>query len=430
MSVVRYSKHTFIVSFILIIIGFVILLLIYSIDLSKQYEEKLLSFELTKRKENNLECGDDNDYDNEKSIDPFKHISSAYNYFMPNITNMEMSSSEYIGIEKKLKRNVKINEIDNEFYCNYSGRIFSIGIPKTGTSTISILLQILGYKCINNSCNHRVLRSLYHKPLKKMSEYLFWSTAPFYVDDISFSFINNKIYKKLYKLTQISQIFADQPWSYLYKLFDEWYPNKNKYIYTIRKSTYNRINSLLKHTLLIEFRRMTRRLKLNQTETIKFAKNNPIYWNSKMENDLIKNNLLIEWIMYNARLYEKHHDNVLKYFTSKRIGINKDKDLLILCLECETEKDLWCKITKFLQCNKTPNISFPHELKSEINEIINEKYYLPQNFSLNWRNYNFSNNTQSIFNFFYNKQFNPKQRIYNFAREFLHFDIDHQMPFK
>ena len=71
---------------------------------------------------------------------------------------------------------------------------------------------------------------------------------------------------------------------------------------------------------------------------------NEIYWGSKVESKISSHQRLIELAMLMARLYEKHHENVLGYFGADRIGDTLDDDVLILCLECDQDDVLW------LQC--------------------------------------------------------------------------------
>merc|ERR1719150_2788503 len=110
----------------------------------------------------------------------------------------------------------------------------------------------------------------------------------------------------------------------------------------------------------------------------------------------------MEIVMLMARVYEKHHENVISYFTEQRI----DEDLLILCLECE--QDPWQKIAGFLGCNKTPKKPFPHELSADSSL---RKDYIPRNVSLNWRAYHYSRAVTDVWDLIYNEYIPPIHKI-------------------
>merc|ERR1719242_1985383 len=94
---------------------------------------------------------------------------------------------------------------------------------------------------------------------------------PFSADDITWAFANSSYHRELYMASSMGQIFEDSPWSFLYLLFDRWYPD-SKFIYTVRASTYNRVNSLIKHHL--ETRASSKRIWLQNMENV----TEELYW--------------------------------------------------------------------------------------------------------------------------------------------------------
>eukprot|EP01084_Bolivina_argentea_P243391 408033_1 len=359
-------------------------------------------------------------------------LDSAYNYSIPMIIDKKDPE-----ITSHIVSNPRWHKEDRlPMTCKYNGKIFNIGIQKTGTTSISAALQWLGYQCnslnsINmmKTCNNHQLTIGYKSHLR-----FHRSWRPFSADDISDAFVNKDYTKKLYLLSYISQVFADTPWAFFYKLWDKWYPN-SKFIYTLRASTYNRVNSAAKFELRTRYMMAKRGLhgdtkqKLMRYVTRHINESKSILWKSDIENVIMPHDKLEEFVMLMARNYEKHHENILNYFGADRIGM--DKDLLIICLECEN--DPWNKIFKFLGCEwkyanngeiEKLNIPFPHEL-SAVKYM--PKYYLPKDFSLNWREYEkYGKITKDVLNVIYNDEYTPMERLNNVAKYLWRFDMQRQ----
>jgi Sulfotransferase domain len=87
-------------------------------------------------------------------------------------------------------------------------KVFCLGFHKTGTTSLEILLQDMGYQVA--------------------SPYKNWDAA-----------LTEKLEKsdlsELQRLTELFDAFQDAPWFLFYKAFDQWYPN-SKFILTIRDS--------------------------------------------------------------------------------------------------------------------------------------------------------------------------------------------------
>ena len=114
------------------------------------------------------------------SIDPFSHISMAYNYTKPIIsTNTITDYSESLHSQ-----------------CKYQGKIFNIGIQKTGTTSIKTALKQLGYKCplihntrygIGDSCTYHMLKQQYINKISALKNKVL-NLEVFAVDDITWAF--------------------------------------------------------------------------------------------------------------------------------------------------------------------------------------------------------------------------------------------------
>eukprot|EP01083_Nonionella_stella_P026660 73446_1 len=310
------------------------------------------------------------------SHDPFAHISSAYNYTIP------VAPFPHVFATNP--------------QCKHQGRIFNIGIQKTGTSSMMEALKQFGYSCsslhtsrVGSTCQYHELSTAYpHKIGYPLSHW-----RAFSADDISWAFVNRSYFQSVYLSSSVSQIFGDSPWAFLYPLWDKWYPNA-KYIYTMRSSTYHRVNSVIKfHLLMRGSKKRNKYIAFMKEKKLKL-----LYWNSELQQMLMDHDRLMELIMLMARLYEKHHANALRYFGSNRIGDGMDKDVLVLCLECE--RNPWRKIQQFLGCHDIPDVAFPHQLRAS--EYL-ERDYIPRNISLDWRKHTFSKAVQNVLDLIYDE---------------------------
>ena len=135
--------------------------------------------------------------------------------------------------------------------------------------------------------------------------------------------------------------------------------------------------------------------------------------------------------MLMARLYEKHHENVIEYFGVARIGDTFHHDVLVMCLECEQDKNLWLKLMRFLGCDidseanfKLLQTKFPWDLAA--NEGLS-KYYLPKDFDLNWREYEWSDSVKKVLERIYDSHLNAQERMYRVARDVWGIDLKTQL---
>ena len=113
-------------------------------------------------------------------------------------------------------------------------KIFNIGFHKTGTTSLTQFMQILGYKSL-----HSVAMSMELLQLGRQDECGIDTGMPCdfkqLIDDDT---LNNTV--KSY------DFFSDNPWPLLYRHLDKSYPN-SKFILTLRNND-KWINSLVKHS--------------------------------------------------------------------------------------------------------------------------------------------------------------------------------------
>ena len=185
------------------------------------------------------------------------------------------------SIQDSFKRHYEINK-----HCSYNGKVFIIGMYKTGTTSLTHALSMLGYPCSRigdksrnihnrhscdwqslnwanyfdyNSYNHSKSYSYsYNNNNKKNEDNASWIgnkinnidshlqsfIAEMSVFDISWMFSNKYIYYLIMYLTIYGYNFGDSPWLHIYPILNEWYPFPySKFILTIRNNTYDVVNS-------------------------------------------------------------------------------------------------------------------------------------------------------------------------------------------
>lgn len=179
-------------------------------------------------------------------------------------------------------------------------KVFGIGLPKTGTTSLGYCFRRFGFK-------HRTFdMDLAVQVKRSQLEPVFTEVEKF-------------------------ETFEDWPWFEIYRELDQRFP-RSKFILTLRKDTATYVASLQGH---------------HERQGIRkegFVK--PHWW------DEVFGVEPAEWDYdYSARRYERHNREVLEYF-GNRIG----KDLLVVCWE---RGDGWSELSRFL--NKScPEEPFPH----------------------------------------------------------------------
>lgn len=188
------------------------------------------------------------------------------------------------------------------------GKIFGIGLNRTGTTTLGVVLQKLGYR-----------------------------VAPYNISIIK-AYLRMD-YDRIIKWVESFDAFQDWPWPFLYKTLDKEFPN-SKFILTKRISVNKWYKSQINHSLKIYEQ------KGNSLETNKIFYNYffPIFHEKE-----------------HKTFYLKYNNNVREYFKGR------EENFIELCWE---EDPNWEKICSFLKV-ENPRIPFPHKRKSNYNNYDN-----------------------------------------------------------
>lgn len=150
-------------------------------------------------------------------------------------------------------------------------KLFGIGWNKTGTTTLGLCAEVLGYK--HKSLDLDLLRDMYEKK------------------NIQRAIVEARKYN----------FFEDWPWPLLYKELDKNFPN-SKFILTIRKDPEVWFESIRKHALRTHPREHER----NHIYGVSYPQNNKDLYIEK---------------------YIEHNKNVIDYFKGR------NDQLLVLCFE-------------------------------------------------------------------------------------------------
>lgn len=179
-------------------------------------------------------------------------------------------------------------------------KVFGIGLNKTGTTTLSSCLEILGYR--HKSYSIELLRMLRSGKL----------------DEIR---------------TECAKYdsFEDWPYPLMYKELDQWFPG-SKFILTTRITAERWLQSLESHSLRVDPEIGC------ETRSIAYGFPYP-QLNRKAHLDF----------------YKAHCDAVRSYFA------NSPERFLEVCWESEGD---WKKLCEFLDCNVPLDIPFPHSNQS------------------------------------------------------------------
>ncbi|ETO32953.1 hypothetical protein RFI_04154 [Reticulomyxa filosa] len=192
--------------------------------------------------------------------------------------------------------------------CKHQGKVFIIGLMKTGTTSVAKALDILGYKCSKKSCIHLGL-------WKYVSDTtMVWKSINDIIMDI---FQHPQLLQSFRKDTFGALAFGDSPWCFLFPIFDQWYPN-SKFILTVRDS---HVQMAVSH----------------------------INYLKRTGKSYAKSGLLDEeFAMLVARRYELHNQFVIDYFQKR----NRSHDLLVLNLDAKppshSSSSLYSTLSSFL----------------------------------------------------------------------------------
>lgn len=180
-------------------------------------------------------------------------------------------------------------------------KVFGIGCPRTGTTTLHRCMEILGY------------------------QHATWSRELFQT-----AIVKGEIEPVLQAAEQFES-FDDLPWCALYQELDQRFP-QSKFILTMRKDSQTWLKSRLAHAV-----RLGHRLNSDGSEPIAMQHaRSSVRWPRDINH------------------YEQHNKEVQSYFAT-------DPDsLLVLCWE---NGDGWKQICAFLE-QPIPRLPFPHQNKT------------------------------------------------------------------
>jgi hypothetical protein len=189
-------------------------------------------------------------------------------------------------------------------------KIFGIGYPKTGTTTLGACFRELGFK--HQSCDM----------------------------ELAVEVVQNRL-ANAFRIADRHDSFEDWPWFRIYRELDLRYPG-SRFVLTVRQDTATYLTSLKKHQ---------ERQGLNRPGFRKPNWWDPIFgsWGSDYE--------------CRASLYEQHNRQVQEYFRD-RTG-----DLLVVCWE---RGDGWEKLCAFLE-KPIPGKPFPHLNRSDATALLHQR---------------------------------------------------------
>ena len=286
--------------------------------------------------------------------------------------------------------------------CNFTGKVFGLGMMKTGTLTLNQAVTNLGY--FPSADSHEI--SIHH-----------WGFDPYYLENlimwlprdemIAVSLWHPYIRDKLLNVVDNTITTGDMPWASFYPVYDRLYPNA-KFVLTVRNSNRDVANSHIKTWAWIATGRQKSQANNgnnNRNNRNRMVRNTGpnLVWKTLDDVTWPAGNSLItgyDLAYLLAWRYDTHTQMVLKYFKDKygedyseNDGMNvRDKKLLVINWE-ELKKmnvdniDLYTfsGLIDFLQC---PNIF--GESRWPYNKHDSSYAYdiIPRNITnLNWKLY-------------------------------------------
>eukprot|EP01084_Bolivina_argentea_P264527 448108_1 len=219
--------------------------------------------------------------------------------------------------------------------CQHQGKVFSLGIMKTGTTSMNAALKSLGYKCHGDSCIH-----------VGNWDYLIDGVFLWQPEEvINLSLLKiPKLWERYISDSFSGLNFGDSPWCFMYPIFDIMYPN-SKFILSKRKSEHAYINSYLKY--LKGYKKGYAKQGLTDGMFTSLA----------------------------IRRYHLHNKMVEEYFK------NRQNDLLIVTIDEENpDMNMMAKLNQFLGCKGKRKFPKKNRAGTRGKKVkVNEK-------DLNWRN--------------------------------------------
>ena len=262
--------------------------------------------------------------------------------------------------------------------CSYNGRVFGIGMYKTGTTSLSLALSYLGY--VDN------YETSIYKWLKQFScIYSHWFLILRHYYDFMNSVVNindHQILSDVLLKSQRSFNFGDVPMLFFWPFFDRWYPN-SKYILTKRTNTAKFVNSVMRFCIQLK-ECMHWKFEYDAAGDADLNDNNwttltlkEYKWN---EHDLVDG---VEIAHYIAMIYELHNERIIQYFTKN----DQLDQLLIVNIDEYTDWKLWKVIMDFLGCSneKILSIKYPHV--NPTRDVFSKIKLIPDDYVLDWRKF-------------------------------------------
>lgn len=215
-----------------------------------------------------------------------------------------------ITLKKMIPKPLKVGIKEKIVHFNSLGKqkIFCIGLNKTGTTSLKIAMQELGFPIGNQ---------------RKAEEFIFdWG---------------NRDFRKLIRYCNTAQFFQDSPFSFPFTfiVLDQAFPN-SKFILTIRDDPDQWYNSITKFHAKIWGKDGRIPTKEDLMEATYQEKGRPWISNRMKfdtpEDDPYKKDVLIKY-------YNNHNQNVIDYFK------HKDEQLLILNV---SDEDAYNKLCNFV----------------------------------------------------------------------------------
>ena len=181
-------------------------------------------------------------------------FQAEYSSYLP-----ESDTNRTLPPRKSSKYLLRLKNRKNSVVCDFNGKVFGIGMFKTGTSSLSSALNTLGY--------HSYYTTKYWVPHK-----WYRNIVDLYLlaaDDISWMFYQPDVIHRILAFSDRSYNFGDGPWLFAYHVFDQYYSvggsmkgigsefsytygnlinmeNGAKFILTVRNTTWDVVNSNLK----------------------------------------------------------------------------------------------------------------------------------------------------------------------------------------
>ena len=146
--------------------------------------------------------------------------------------------------------------------CQFTGKVFGVGMMKTGTTSLTDALLDLGYATPLPTGKYAQYsrwfpppfnqRFLYFRHYYDLMFHLFYSNINISengIDDNYDYVLRRDVLNSIEYSTMRSFNFGDGPWLYYYPLYTTWFPikfKKSKYIITVRSSVWKLVNSQLR----------------------------------------------------------------------------------------------------------------------------------------------------------------------------------------